>query len=217
MAAAASQLAPDVGRFFRGLRQIFPLSREQIAQRLATHADIIAALEAGDVRALPPWPETCRIVRTYAGFARLDPRPILHSIETMIAYNRHATAAPPQSMFARLSYRNAPVLAALSHFGSNAVAEGSAAWNRVTRGRRSTGRALFLVALPIALIVMLTQTAVLEAGVSQLPEPVARIVRGAQDYVALQLAPIRNGLRWVEVADPRTRRSDKLKTTGQPD
>lgn len=217
VAARASQLAPEVGRFFRDLRQIFRLSREQVAQRLATRADIIAALEAGDVRALPPWPETCRIVGTYAGFARLDPRPILHSIETMIAYNRHATAAVPQSMLARLSHRSAPVLATLGHIGSNIFAEGSAAWNWVTRGRRSTGRVLFLVALPIALIVLLTQTAVLEAGVSQLPEPVARIVRGAQDYVTLQLAPIRNGLRWVDVADPRTRRGDKLKTASQPD
>ena len=215
--ATASQLVPEVGRFFRGLRQIFRLSREQVAQKLATRAEIIAALEAGDVRALPPWPETCRIVRTYAGFARLDPRPILHSIETLIAENGQATAAVPQSLLARLTQRGAPALAALGHIGSNAFAEGSAAWNRLKRGRRSTGRALFLVAFPIALMVLLTQTAVLEAGVAQLPEPVARFVRGAQDYVTLQLAPIRNGLRWVDVADPRTRRGDKLKTAGQPD
>ena len=85
------------------------------------------------------------------------------------------------------------------------------------RDRRRAGRAILAVAVPIALLVLLTQTAVLEAGVAQFPEPVARFVRGAQDYVTLQLAPIRHDLRWVDVADPRTRRGDKLKTVGQSD
>jgi len=215
--ATASQLVPEVGRFFRGLRQIFRLSREQVAQKLATRVDIIAALEAGDVRKLPPWPETCRIVCTYAAFARLDPRPILHSIETLIAENGQAAAAVPQSMLARLSQRGAPALAALADFRSKAFAAGSVAWNRAARDRRRAGRAILAVAVPVALLVLLTQTAVLEAGVAQFPAPVARFVRGAQDYVTLQLAPIRHGLRWVDVADPRTRRGDKLKTVGQPD
>ncbi len=217
-APAAVHLAPEVGRFFLDLRQVFRISREKAAQQLATRVDIIAALEAGDVRKLPPWPETCRIVRTYAAFARLDPRPVLHSIETLIAYNRHVTAAGPQSMLARLSQRGAPALAALADFRSKAfAAAGSVAWNRAMRDHRRAGRAILTVAVPIALLVLLTQTAVLQAGVAQFPEPVARFVRGAQDYVTLQLAPIRHGLRWVDVADPRTRRGDKLKTVGQPD
>jgi len=211
------QLAPEVGRFFLDLRQVFQISREQAAQQLATCVDIIAALEAGDVRKLPPWPETCRIVCTYTAFARLDPRPVLHSIETLIAYNRYATASVPQSMLARLSQHGAPALAALADFRSKAFAAGSVAWNRATRDRRRAGRAILTVAVPVALLVLLTQTAVLEAGVAQFPAPVARFVRGAQDYVTLQLAPIRHGLRWVDVADPRTRRGDKLKTVGQPD
>ncbi|MHA1572485.1 MAG: helix-turn-helix domain-containing protein [Alphaproteobacteria bacterium] len=214
-APAAGHLAPEVGRFFLDLRQVFRISREKAAQQLATRVDIIAALEAGDVRKLPPWPETCRIVRTYAAFARLDPRPVLHSIETLIAYNRHVTTAGPQSMLASLSQRGA--LAALADFRSKAFAAGSLAWNRAMRDHRRAGRAILAVAVPIALLVLLTQTAVLEAGVAQFPEPVARFVRGAQDYVTLQLAPIRHGLRWVDVADPRTRRGDKLKTVGQPD
>lgn len=216
-APAAVHLAPEVGRFFLDLRQVFRISREKAAQQLATRVDIIAALEAGDVRKLPPWPETCRIVRTYAALARLDPRPVLQSIETLIAYNRYATAAGPQSMLGRLRQRGAPALAALADFGSKAFAAGSVAWNRATRDRRRAGRAILAVAVPIALLVLLTQTAVLEAGVAQFPEPVARFVRGAQDYVTLQLAPIRHGLRWIDVADPRTRRGDKLKMVGQPD
>lgn len=214
-APGAVQLAPEVGRFFQDVRKIFRLSREQVARNLATRADIIAALEAADVRALPPWPETCRIVRMYAGSARLDPRPVLHSLETLIEQNRHAKAAQPQSLIARLGQRIAPALAVLNRTPSRAFSAGPEIWNRVTR--RRTGWTLFAVAVPIALVVMLTQTTILDAAVSRLPAPVARMVRGAQDFVTLQLAPVRDGLRWIEVADPRTRRGDKLQTAGQPD
>ena len=51
---------------------------------------------------------------------------------------------------------------------------------------RRTG-VLFAVTVPVALIVLVTQTSVLEAAVSQLPPSVARIVRGAQNYVIVQL------------------------------
>jgi hypothetical protein len=33
----------------------------------------------------------------------------------------------------------------------------------------------------------------------------------------LQLAPVRDGMRWIDVRDPRSRRSDKLRTTAQSD
>jgi hypothetical protein len=79
------------------------------------------------------------------------------------------------------------------------------------------GMALFTVTMAIALILLVTQTAVLEAAVSQLPPSMARIVRGAQNYVIVRLAPVRDGLRWIDVSDPRTRRSDKLQSTAQSD
>ncbi len=69
----------------------------------------------------------------------------------------------------------------------------------------------------VAIVVLVTQTSVLEAAVSQLPPSVARIVRGAHDYVVVRMAPVRDGLRWIDVSDPRTRRSDKLQTTAQSD
>ncbi len=92
-AAATAQapiavMAAEVARFFRDLRGALRLTPAQAAQALATRVDIVAALEMGQIGALPPWPETCRIVRTYAGFAGLDPRPVLHSLEQLF------TAAP---------------------------------------------------------------------------------------------------------------------------
>jgi hypothetical protein len=79
------------------------------------------------------------------------------------------------------------------------------------------GRILFAIAVPVGLLVLLTQSSVLQAAVAQLPPRMARIVRGAQDYVTVQLAPVRDGLRWIDVRDPRSRRSDKLRTAAQSD
>jgi len=214
---AANQLAQQVGLFFRNLRQVFWLSREQVARKLTTRADVIAALEAADVRALPPWPETCRIVSAYAGFARLNPRPVLSSIEILIAQNQHATAAVPPTLLVRVGQCGALVLAVLGDFRANSLTAVSGGWNWFARGRQRTGKALFAVAAPIALLVLLTQTTIPKAAVSQLPAPVAHMVRGAKDCVTLQLAPVRNGLRWIDVADPRSRRGDKLRTAGQSD
>ena len=77
--------------------------------------------------------------------------------------------------------------------------------------------ALFTVTMGIALILLITQSAVLEAAVSKLPPSITRFVRGAQNYVIVQLAPVRDGLRWIDVSDPRTRRGDKLQSTAQSD
>jgi hypothetical protein len=78
-------------------------------------------------------------------------------------------------------------------------------------------RLLFAVSVPVALVVLVTQTAVLEAAVSNLPPSVARMVRGAQNYVIVQMAPVKDGLRWIDVPDPRSRRGDKLQTASQSD
>ena len=93
--------------------------------------------------------------------------------------------------------------------------------NRASEGHNGrtarTARVLIAAAVPVALVVLVTQTSVLEAAVSNLPPSVARIVRGAQNYVIVQMAPVRDGLRWIDVPDPRTRRGDKLHTASQSD
>jgi hypothetical protein len=210
-------VAGEVGRFFQDLRRTFRLSQAQAAKRLATRIDIIAALEAGEVRGLPPWPETCRIVRTYMGLAGLDPRPVLNLIEILLANAASRPApAPRRTLLAPLAWRRRPGGAARDR--RRPLAGAAESLRRVWHGRfGQAGRALFAIAVPVALVVLLTQTSVLEAAVAKLPPSVVRIVRGAQNYVIVQLAPVRDGLRWIDVPDPRTRRSDKLRTTAQSD
>jgi cytoskeletal protein RodZ len=192
-------MAHEVGRFFRDLRQAFRASQDQIAEHLATRADIVAALEAGYVRGLPPWPETCRIVRSYAALAGLDPRPALHSLEMLMQAEVYAPAAP-------LRPRREPAPdPELDETGSRLA--------DLWHGRVGQAvRLLFAFSVPVALIVLVTQTAVLEAAVAKLPPSVRSMVRGAQNYVIVQFAPVRDGLRWIDVPDPRTRRGDKLRS-----
>lgn len=219
-APPTAQLEAEVGRFFQDLRRTFGFSQAQAAQRLATRVEIIAALEAGDVATLPPWPECCRIVRTYTGFVGLDPRPIVHSLEMLLVIAaRTPKPAPRRTFFPKLGRQRSPAHAARSKNGRNqTLLAVSASLKRILRGREGrAGRALFAIAVPVALVVLVTQTSVLEAAVAKLPPSVARIVRGAHDYVIVQLAPIRDGMRWIDVSDPRTRRSDKLRTTAQSD
>jgi len=198
-------VATQVGRFFRDVRRSFHLSQPEVAQRLATRIDIVAALEAGDVHNLPPWAETCRIVRTYTGLVGLDPRPILRLIEILQASDEGPPLPAPAFDDEEEDERGA--------FAAAAAGVGRLWHSRFAR----TTRALVVLGIPVALFLLVTQTSVLEAAISKLPPPVVRFVRGAQNYVIVQLAPVHDGLRWIDVPDPRTRRSDKLQTASQSD
>lgn len=212
-------MATEVARFFHDLRGALRLTPAQAAQALATRVDIIAALERGQIGALPPWPETCRIVRTYAGLAGLDPRPVLHSLEQLFVSAPRAPVprGPRRPLLPNLGRKGAPIFRAIGGGGRRAAAAARNVRDVVNEHAGRPGMALFTVTMGVALILLVTQTAVLEAAVSQLPPSMKRIVRGAQNYVIVHLAPVRDGLRWIDVPDPRTRRSDKLQTTAQSD
>ena len=212
-------MALEVAHFFRDLRGALRLNPAQAAQALSTRVDIIVALETGQIGALPPWPETCRIVRTYAGFAGLDPRPVLHSLEQLFveAPRVSPARAARRTRLPQLGRQGAPIFKAIGGGGRRAAEAARNVRDVVNEHAGKPGMALFTVTLGIALILLITQTAVLEAAVSQLPPSMKRIVRGAQNYVIVRLAPVREGLRWIDVPDPRTRRSDKLQSTAQSD
>jgi len=70
----------EVAELFRDLRAATALSETDLAARLATRADVVMALEQGALYALPPWPETCRVVNAYGALLNLDVRPLLRRI-----------------------------------------------------------------------------------------------------------------------------------------
>ena len=77
--------------------------------------------------------------------------------------------------------------------------------------RERPQRALYAVSLPLGIVLLLLNTSALEAAFSNVPRPVARVAQDVRSYFQVQFAPVREGLRWIEVDDPRRRRADKLR------
>jgi len=76
--------------------------------------------------------------------------------------------------------------------------------------RRLIITAVLAVAAPFAAAVALAQPVVVTAASAALPSTAASIVRDVHQFLVVNFAPERDGYRWVEVEDPRSRRADKL-------
>ncbi len=70
----------EVAELFRDLRAASNLTEGDLAARLATRVEVVQAFERGALFALPPWPETCRVVNAYGTMLNLDVRPLLRRI-----------------------------------------------------------------------------------------------------------------------------------------
>ncbi|MGH6736766.1 MAG: hypothetical protein ACRECX_11935 [Methyloceanibacter sp.] len=70
----------EVAELFRDLRAASNLTETDLAARIATPIEVVQALEQGALYALPPWPETCRVVNAYGTLLNLDTRPLLRRI-----------------------------------------------------------------------------------------------------------------------------------------
>ena len=66
------------------------------------------------------------------------------------------------------------------------------------------------VTLPLALIVSFGSGGSLQAAVSGLPSPLSSAFRKVEDYMLRSMAVEKNGMTWIEVSDPRSRKTDKL-------
>lgn len=179
----------DTAKFFRDLRRSLRLARVAVANRVGTDAAVIEALECGDLDRLPPWPQTIRIVSTYTELAQLDPRPVLHALHAAVAL--HAQTLSQQGAAKRLIRRLAHVPRALQSA-------------REERARMLTWIAG--LAVPTVLAGSLMLTTGLQA--SQL-RPLASVL-GLETADRAEAIKRLEGLVWIDVADPRQRRGDKL-------
>jgi hypothetical protein len=205
---------PEVARFFRQIRGAVMASPEAIALRLGTSVKTIEDLENGLVTALPPWPETVRIVRAYFGLLQLDPGHMLSHMQKLqqitpspeeAAMDRVAAAGPSPKIL-RGAQSRAPVrmqpLADLEREGG---------------GLR---RLLVMGAVP-AVLALAAYLTVIAPGVgyrviSLLPASLAAPAKNGLDTVVLYAAPMDDkGLKWIDVGNPRLRRGDKLPTKGR--
>jgi hypothetical protein len=217
-AAPGAAVAPttrdaELGRIFRDMRVSMKASREMVARRLAIAVATIDSLESGALAAFPHWRETERIVRAYCELLRLDPEPILWRIRSGV----HALAG-----LARLEPAASPYPPPTARDRASAAAERSEAdrqlswrssWQSSWHGRR--GRVLLALGIPLALVavmIVVTQFAAapLYRGVASLPRQLRAPLRQGLDQLMLLTATRREGLRWVDVGDPRARKTDKL-------
>ena len=86
----------EVAELFRDLRAASNLSEIDLAATLATRPEVVQALEQGALYALPPWPETSRVVNSYGLLLNLDVRPLLRRIYAQIEQDMSAELRPMQ-------------------------------------------------------------------------------------------------------------------------
>lgn len=262
-AAALDQLAGDakLAAVFRQMRVIVGVSEAEMARRLGTNLTTLLDFEAGAVHALPPWPDTVRIVDRYAELSEIDPSPILSRLLTLMPATAPTQPTPIQPIGRRASQPSPPnraqqALRAVSPVPlmariENVIAAGQPPANlppgfdgrareRETtarsarqqtgtgdtreqeavaagaRRRRRTKRTLTF-AMPIVAVLgifvgMLVAPRQFYSLARMLPAPVDMPLRGMLDMAVAQSAPVRDGLRWIEMDDPRIRKGDKLGT-----
>lgn len=208
---------------FRDMRIGLRVSVPELARMLGTSVGVIETLEAGRVRAFPAWPETVRLVSQLGKLYRVDARPILARIRDQVGpagLGQFPHAVSP----GRAPVDKHPLLRIRDRARGAAIRRED--WRetapRRRRRARRLARALFAISAPVALFGGLlwlaqTQPSLIFGAVNALPKPAARALRPAAEYVVVQVAPRREGLRWIEVADPRSRKADKLRQASRSD
>lgn len=205
---AASTPRDEAGELLSAIRTALGLTEVELATLLATTPRIVFALEHGWREALPEWPDVERIVIRWVGLARMDPAPALNILAAGL--DNAAKPVPTKSVDDRAgSQRPTPRrITKLADAARGLVARREEP-RMVPAGRAA--RLALAVGVLVALGTASTQTAVVAAAVASLPAPAERAVRSLTDYFAVTFAPLRQGHRWIDVADPRSRRGDKLR------
>jgi hypothetical protein len=206
-----AQNQANCARFFCDLRRVLKVSQHQVAAEVVTHVETIQALEAGNVGMLPPWPETARVVMAYAALVNIDGRPVLSAIANMLhEYHEHRALIVPAPAV-RLAARQ-PAHPQLQHVqvdrirrAGTAIAHGAIRLPReaIKQVRKRPDRAFYAVSFPLGLMLLLLNS-------SMLPRPIVRLAESVKTYFQVHFAPVHDGLRWIDVDNPRSRRGDKL-------
>jgi hypothetical protein len=199
----------QIGKIFRNMRSALKVPRDALARRLATSTAVIDSFEAGAISALPHWKETERIVRSYCDLLRFDPEPVLWRLRSQFQVAANYAPTAPQPVTQPRSGVSRPGLRAEGSTGGAGPAR-----------RRRRARTLFVLSTPIVFaagLVYLGQSASrpVYQAIALLPVPIAGPVRAGFDYFVGLTTPSRDGLTWIEVSDPRSRKTDKLPSRAQ--
>jgi hypothetical protein len=186
---------------------------------------------------LPPWPETRRVVEGYAGLVRFDPGPLLAHLEAQMLAQASQRSERPTDPVAMRAPAHVPIEPSMIPavvavpVPERPVPERPVQERPVPELPRNARRtrwhawARFWPATAASAVVLglasgfywaaFARPAVLMAAINMLPAALAGPVRSAMDGVVTLSAPRRDGLRWIEVDDPRTRKADKLRINAE--
>ena len=194
---------PVLARLFSDMRVAAGYTSEQMAARLDTTTGVILALEAGRLRALPSWPVTQRIVGAYGRLLGIDMGPALARIRQQTA------AADPTLADPEISHPASPELPAPRPVIALPVPRPSSR----SRGARWMPRpAIALTGLVLVGLVFVPRvpSGLIEAGISALPAQLAASAGAAYARWSNGRRGSGDDLRWIDVADPGSRKTDKL-------
>ena len=144
----------------------------------------------------------------YAGWARIDGRPVLGALAGLI---QQSAAGGPA--VAKHNWRpHALVASDRIRRAGTVFKEGAARLPKeaLNQARQQPARTLYAVSLPLGVLIVLMNTSILQSALSHLPGPFKRFSESVESFVSTQFAPVREGFRWIEVDDPRSRRANKL-------
>jgi hypothetical protein len=203
------QWRSNISRLFFDLRNALRITPHQAAAHLLTAPDVIAALETGQFEMLPKWPETARIVMAYTALAGIDGRPVLGALADVL---RNSAAVAQAQQTQRVPGQR------LRQAGT-AFANGAKKLpgDAIRKARERPDRAFYAVSMPLGFVLLMLNTSALQAAFDHVPRPVARMAGSVRQFFQVQFAPVHEGMRWIEVDDPRRRRGDKLQQTSQSD
>jgi len=204
----------EVGQLFGELRKALGIPIPTLAAVLGTHPGTLTALETGEISRLPGWQETERVVRSYTGLAGIDPGPVLARIRLEIdrasaaSHANPATPAPAPRNAPLPRPQSAPASPHATRLARRAESDDDPTGGRVPAiaSKLRTRRAA-AVGSAVGIILVLLMLAPLA---SRLPGPMRRAMQSVADVVPWTGTRVLNGMRWIDSADPRSRRSDKL-------
>ncbi len=186
-----------VARYFLDLRTALRLSPSRVAALLQTSPDVIYALERGTLEDLPAWPQVERVIISYATMAGIDGRPVLALIaETLgpMARREPALEGPPQRLLAAPTGRGGA-----ARLRGAAIAARRFPQEAFEGARARPHRVFYALSLPLFLMIVALNTSAM-----------TRALTSMSDYFRAHFAEVREGHRWIEVSNPRSRRADKL-------
>jgi hypothetical protein len=197
-----------IARFFMDLRRALRLTLPQAAYYLKVPTSVVEALETGQVEYLPPWPQTVQIVMGYTSMAGVDGRPVVNAVGNLLVMLQQAAAEEPE---AQQPGNNSAQPA--GHFlrAGSAIASGARRlpMDAMHQIRERPQRALYALSLPLFVLLFF------HASIFQVvAQPFSMAVDHVSVYFQEHFAPVKDGLRWIDVNDPRSRRTDKLRIAG---